>query len=83
MVTKDVCVAIINVLLLRYIKMPTDDNLKAVIDGFEHKWMFPQCVGAVDGTHIPIVSPRECPADYGRVGTQSYCREQWTTWAVL
>ena len=43
--------------------------------------------GAVDGTHIPIVSPRECPADLtlhiGRVGIQSYCREQWTTWAVL
>ena len=70
LVTKDVCVAIINVLLQRYIKMPTGDNLKAVIDGFEHKWMFPQCVGAVDGTHIPIVSPRECPADY-------YNRKGW------
>ena len=23
-----------------------------------------QCVGAVDGTHIPILSPQECPADY-------------------
>ena len=34
------------------------------MDGFEHKWGFPQCAGAVDGTHIPIVSPKECPADY-------------------
>ena len=28
LVTKDVCVAIINVLLQRYIKMPTGDNFK-------------------------------------------------------
>ena len=25
-------------------------------------WGF-QCAGVVDGTHIPIVSPTECPAD--------------------
>ncbi|KAI2645889.1 Protein ANTAGONIST OF LIKE HETEROCHROMATIN PROTEIN 1 [Labeo rohita] len=24
----------------------------------------PVCVGAIDGTHIPIISPRENPADY-------------------
>ena len=31
---------------------------------FKHKWEFPQCAGAVDGTHIPIMSPEECPPDY-------------------
>ena len=63
-IVKDVCSAIVEVLLPRYMKVPTGDSLKEVIHGFEHKWGFPQCAGAVDGTHIPIVSPRDFPADY-------------------
>ena len=31
---------------------------------FDEKLGFPQCAGVVDGTHIPITSPEECPADY-------------------
>ena len=56
-ITKDVCTAIVSNLLPKYIRI---DNHKDVVDGFEHKWGFPQCAGAVDGTHIPIVSPEEC-----------------------
>ena len=29
-----------------------------------HKFGFPQCVGVVDGTYVPTVSPVEYPADY-------------------
>ena len=67
---KDVCAAIVDVLLPRYIKWPTGESLKTVIQGFEEKNGFPQCAGAVDGTHIPIVSPQHCPADY-------YNRKGW------
>ena len=56
-ITKDVCTTIVSNLLPKYIRI---DNHKDVDDGFEHKWGFPQCAGAVDGTHIPIVSPEEC-----------------------
>ena len=60
-ITKEVCGAIVNILLPKYI---TGDYLKAVIEGFKDKLGFPQCVGVVDRTHIPTVSPVECPADY-------------------
>ena len=64
MIVKDVCQAIVQLLLPKYIQIPTGDRLKAIVDGFESKWGFPQCVGAIDGSHIPIVSPLEYPADY-------------------
>jgi hypothetical protein len=70
LVTKQVCAAIVKVLLPKYIKFPTGDGLRQVVDGFKHKWDFPQCAGAVDGTHIPVVSPAEYPADY-------YNRKGW------
>ena len=44
--------------------MPTGAALKEVVEGFKTEHGFPQCAGAVDGSHIPIVSPQECPADY-------------------
>ena len=44
------------ILLPKYIRIPTGDGLKVIIEGFKDKLGFPQCVGVVDGTHIPIVS---------------------------
>ena len=35
-----------------------------MLDGFEATKGFPQAVGAVDGTHIPIIQSEESPADY-------------------
>ena len=69
-ITKDVCTAIVSNLLPKYIRTPCGDNLKDVIDGFEHKWGFPQCAGAVDGTHIPSVPRGMSDADY-------YNRKGW------
>ena len=42
------------VLLKMYIKFPTGDSLRRVTDGFKCKWGFPQCAGAIDGTHSPL-----------------------------
>ena len=64
------CAAIVKISLLKYIHISTGNSLKAVIEGFQEKLDFPQCVGVVDGTHIPIVSSVKCPAHY-------YNRKGW------
>ena len=69
-VTKEVCAVIVERLLPKHIKMLTGAALKVVIEGFKDEFGFPQCAGAVDGTHIPILSPQECPVDY-------YNRKGW------
>ena len=69
-VTKEVCHSIVKLLLPRYIQLPTGPTLQDVVRGFKTQLGFPQCAGAVDGTHIPVVSPKECPADY-------YNRKGW------
>ena len=69
-VTKEVCAAIVDKLLPKYIRIPGDEGLREVVDGFKSKLGFPQCAGAVDGTHIPIMSPEDFPADY-------YNRKGW------
>lgn len=69
-VTKEVCSYIVSQLLPQYIKIPQGAALKEVVSGFASDHDFPQCAGAVDGTHIPIASPQECPADY-------YNRKGW------
>ena len=69
-ITKDVRTAISN-LLTKYIRTPCGDNLKDVVDEFEHRWGFP-----VDGTHIPIMSPEECHliTTIAKAGTQCLCK---------
>ena len=64
------CLAITNSLLKIYISFPTGESLKTVINGFEHKWGFPQCVGAIDGCHVPISAPLMNHTDY-------YNRKGW------
>ena len=51
-------------LLPRYVKIPRGDSLKEVIKGFEECWGFPQAAGAIDGSHIPIIKPKDSASDY-------------------
>lgn len=60
----DVCSAIVEHLASRYIAIPAGERLKLVVDGFMSKWGVPQCVGAIDSTHIPIIAPKDSPLDY-------------------
>ena len=64
------CTIMAEVMLPRYIKIPTGECLDKVMETFEQKWGFPQCAGAVDGSHIPIKAPVSFHADY-------YNRKGW------
>ena len=63
-IVHEVCKAIVDVLLAKYIKMPTGNEAMEIVRGFEERWGFPQCFGAVDGSHIPILAPSNNAKDY-------------------
>ena len=60
----DVCTVMAENFLDKYVKFPVDDDLQHVIDGFDNTWGFPNCAGAVDGTHIPVIAPESAHGDY-------------------
>ncbi|PFX15431.1 putative nuclease HARBI1 [Stylophora pistillata] len=39
-------------------------NSEVIIEGFFIRWNFPQCVGAIDSTYIPIKTPQNHHTDY-------------------
>ena len=44
----------------KYIKLPkAEEEVKDHAGKFYQKYGFPQCIGAVDGTHIQIKRPKE------------------------
>lgn len=54
-----VCTTINDNLLQRYVSFPSGEDLKTVIRGYKDRWGFPNCGGAIDGTHVPIIAPAE------------------------
>ncbi|XP_075056973.1 uncharacterized protein LOC142143161 [Mixophyes fleayi] len=55
--------------LLQFTEAPSGQRLDDTIAGFLKRG-FPQCAGAIDGTHIPIIAPTDNHADY-------YNRKGW------
>ena len=60
----DTCEAIRRELMPKYVSVPSSNSLREILDGFLHRWGFPQTVAAIDGTHIPISKPQDSAADY-------------------
>ena len=77
----ETCEVITSKLMSKYVYIPQDCRLREVVDGFETCWGFPQVAGAIDGSHIPIICPKDNPSDYyNRKGfTLLLCRHLWTS----
>lgn len=41
-----------------FIQWPTRERLQEVMEGFDQHNGLSRCIGAIDGTHIPIKAPR-------------------------
>ena len=78
-IATEVCAVIVKILLPKCIQVPREEWLR----DFKMNLDF-QFAGVVDGTHILIMFPMECPADYliERVCTL-LCMEWWTIWVDL
>ncbi|ROJ25256.1 Protein ANTAGONIST OF LIKE HETEROCHROMATIN PROTEIN 1 [Anabarilius grahami] len=56
--------AIRDEMMREYIKLPEGEELQTILLGFKNRWGFPQCAGAIDRSHIPIIAPPENHTDY-------------------
>lgn len=49
-----------------------ESQWKAISDGFNRRWNYPHCIGAVDGKHIKILRPENAVAEFHNYkGTES------------
>lgn len=63
-IIRRVCKALVDI-GPKYIKLPTtEEDVKEKVAGFYDLYGMPQCLGAVDGTHIEIKSPSANSQDY-------------------
>ena len=63
-IVHDTCSAIVSALQKLFIKFQTGDKHKEVVDGFKSTWGMIQCVGSIDGCHIPVMPPASNHTNY-------------------
>uniref|UniRef100_A0A3P9JKL0 DDE Tnp4 domain-containing protein n=1 Tax=Oryzias latipes TaxID=8090 RepID=A0A3P9JKL0_ORYLA len=64
LIVREFCHAVRHEMMREYIKLPEGEELQTALLGFINRWGFPQCAGAIDGSHIPVIAPHENHADY-------------------
>lgn len=67
------CEAVVREFSQEYLQMPNETEAEQVMSGFEKMCGIPNVVGAIDGTHIPILPPKIGYRDFlNRKGWPSY-----------
>lgn len=61
---QDFCAAAETVLVPEQIRFPTEEKFREMAAYSENRWGLPQCVSAIDGSHIPIMAPEDYHCDY-------------------
>ncbi|XP_061599578.1 uncharacterized protein LOC133462376 [Cololabis saira] len=61
---QDFCKAVDMLLLPEQIRFPDERRLRQIAAYNESRWGMPHCVGAIDGSHIPIIAPKDYHNDY-------------------
>lgn len=64
-IVHDFCNVLVRKFYNRIIKFPkTEEERISISEGFINRWQFSDCFGAMDGCHIPILTPPENAEDY-------------------
>ncbi|XP_077089883.1 uncharacterized protein LOC143741409 [Siphateles boraxobius] len=61
---KEFCAAAETLLVPEQIRFPDQERFKEMAAYVENRWGLPQCIGAIDGSHIPIIAPQHYHCDY-------------------
>ncbi|XP_069792413.1 uncharacterized protein [Narcine bancroftii] len=79
MVVQEVTAALRKFLGKHFISLPSGTRLQKTIDGFAQRG-YPMCADAIDGSHIPIITPSvDAAAYYNCKGWHSFCKWWLTT----
>ncbi|XP_051572771.1 uncharacterized protein LOC127451837 [Myxocyprinus asiaticus] len=60
---QEFCAAAETLLVPEQISFPDQEKFKEMAAYIENRWGLPQCIGAIDGSHIPIIAPQNYHCD--------------------
>nr|XP_055023093.1 uncharacterized protein LOC129413421 [Misgurnus anguillicaudatus] len=61
---QEFCAAAEALLVPEQIRLPDQEKFKEMAAYIENRWGLPQCIGAIDGSHIPIIAPEDTPLSF-------------------
>ncbi|XP_029965215.1 protein ANTAGONIST OF LIKE HETEROCHROMATIN PROTEIN 1-like [Salarias fasciatus] len=61
---QEFCGAAQRALVPELVGVPDENKFRELAAYFESRWGLPHCVGAIDGSHIPIIAPTDFHSDY-------------------